>query len=50
VQKNFSFLEFLQETQVLDDSFASQGQRLKLTRSGELEENENNTPNNSLNE
>ena len=50
VQKNFSFLEFLQETQVLDDSFASQGQRLKLTRSGELVENESESSNNSINE
>ena len=50
VQKNFSFLEFLQEAQVLDESFASEGQRLKLTRSGELKEDVIIAPNNSVNE
>jgi hypothetical protein len=43
VQKNFSFLEFLSPLQMKDSSFASQGQNLRLTRSGEslTEGNEN---------
>ena len=35
VQKNFSFLEFLSPIQIKDSSFASNGQNLMLTRSGE---------------
>ncbi len=35
VQKKFSFLEFLNPLQVKDSSFASNGQNLRLTRSGE---------------
>ena len=35
VQKKFSFLEFLNPLQIKDSSFASQGQNLRLTRSGE---------------
>tara|TARA_B110000305_G_scaffold122821_1_gene137567 strand:+ start:822 stop:1727 length:906 start_codon:yes stop_codon:yes gene_type:complete len=40
VQKNFSYLEFLDETQVIDSSFATEGQSLILTRSGEIILNE----------
>ena len=35
VQKKFSFLEFLNSAQVKDASYASNGQNLRLTRSGE---------------
>jgi hypothetical protein len=36
VQKNFSYLEFLNTRQVVDSSFATEGQNLVLTRSGEI--------------
>ena len=35
VQKKFSYLEFLNPDQVKDASFASDGQKLRITRSGE---------------
>jgi len=38
VQKTFSFLEFMDELQIKDSSFASVGQNLSLIRSGEFME------------
>ena len=38
VQKNFSFLKFMDQLQVRDSSFAPEGQTLILTRSGQLKE------------
>jgi len=38
VQKTFSFLEFMDELQIKDSSFASVGQNLSLIRSGEFKE------------
>ena len=41
VQKNFSYLEFLDATQVTDPSYASEGQKLTLIRSGNFILDEN---------
>jgi DNA repair exonuclease SbcCD ATPase subunit len=41
VQKNFSFLKFMDQLQVKDSSFASEGQTLILTRSGQISEERN---------
>ena len=41
VQKNFSYLEFLDATQVTDPSYASEGQKLTLVRSGNFILDEN---------
>jgi len=41
VQKNFSFLKFMDQLQVKDSSFASEGQTLIVTRSGQITEERN---------
>lgn len=41
VQKNFSFLKFMDQLQVKDSSFASEGQTLIVTRSGQIAEERN---------
>ena len=41
VQKNFSFLKFMDQLQVKDSSFALEGQTLILTRSGQISEERN---------
>jgi len=41
VQKNFSFLKFMDQLQVKDSSFASEGQILIVTRSGQIAEERN---------
>ena len=41
VQKNFSYLEFLDATQVTDPSYATEGQKLTLIRSGNFILDEN---------
>ena len=41
VQKNFSYLEFLDPTQVSDPSYATEGQTLTLIRSGNFILDEN---------
>ena len=41
VQKNFSFLKFMDQLQVNDSSFAPEGQTLILTRSGQIIEERN---------
>ena len=41
VQKNFSFLKFMDQLQVKDSSFASEGQTLIVTRSGQISEERN---------
>jgi len=41
VQKNFSFLKFMNQLQVKDSSFASEGQTLIVTRSGQITEERN---------
>jgi len=41
VQKNFSFLKFMDQLQVKDSSFASEGQTLIVTRSGQVTEERN---------
>ena len=48
VQKNFSYLEFLNDEQVKDSSFAQQGDNLQLIRSGNSLLPENTDQNNSL--
>ena len=41
VQKNFSFLKFMDQLQVKDSSFALEGQTLIVTRSGQIAEERN---------
>ena len=41
VQKTFSFLKFMDQLQVKDSSFASEGQTLIVTRSGQITEERN---------
>jgi predicted nucleic acid-binding Zn-ribbon protein len=41
VQKNFSFLKFMDQLQVKDSSFALEGQTLIVTRSGQITEERN---------
>lgn len=48
VQKKFSFLEFLNPLQTKDPSFASNGQNLRLTRSGESLIENDSDPENSI--